>query len=91
MIVVMNPRADRCQIDQVIARVDPSHGTGKTSLVTPLARAAVAAGSDGLLVELHPCPDKALSDGIQALTPAQYLEMTAQCRQIARAPGKTMP
>src|SRR5438094_1963424 len=55
--------------------VDPSHGTGKASLVAIMARASVAAGADGLIVEIHPNPDKALSDGFQALTPAAFRQM----------------
>lgn len=62
--------------------VDPSHGTGKTYMVAPLARAAVAVGADGILVEMHPEPARALSDGAQALTPAQYLEMVEQLKVI---------
>ena len=67
--------------------VDPSHGTGKASLVVPMARAAVAAGADGLIVEMHPNPDKALSDGFQALTPAAFRQMMSECRRIAAAVG----
>src|SRR5467141_1454771 len=59
--------------------VDPSHGTGKASLVAAMARAAVAAGADGLIVEIHPNPEKALSDGFQALTPPQFKQMMAEC------------
>jgi len=55
--------------------VDPSHATGKRSLVPPLSRAAVAVGADGLLVEVHPCPDKAVSDGAQSLTLEQFATM----------------
>lgn len=62
--------------------VDPSHGAGKTYMVTPLARAGVAVGADGILVEIHPEPAKALSDGSQALTPPQYLELVEQIRMI---------
>lgn len=62
--------------------VDPSHGTGKNYMVAPLARAAVAVGADGVLLEIHPEPAKALSDGAQALTPAQYLETVEQLRVI---------
>ncbi|MHB1424050.1 MAG: 3-deoxy-7-phosphoheptulonate synthase [Gemmataceae bacterium] len=64
--------------------IDPSHGTGKASLVAAMARAAVAAGADGLMVEIHPNPDKALSDGYQSLTPAGFRQMMAECRKIAR-------
>ncbi len=62
--------------------VDPSHGTGKAAMVTPLARAAVAVGCDGLLIELHPEPAKSLSDGSQALTPEQYLDLVSQVKII---------
>lgn len=62
--------------------VDPSHGTGKTFMVTPLARAAVAVGADGIIVEIHPKPECALSDGAQALLPAQYLQMVDEIRAI---------
>jgi 3-deoxy-7-phosphoheptulonate synthase len=65
--------------------VDPSHGTGKASLVATMARAAVAAGADGLMVELHPNPEKALSDGFQALTPQAFRQMMAECRKVATA------
>jgi 3-deoxy-7-phosphoheptulonate synthase len=65
--------------------VDPSHGTGKASLVIPMARAAVAAGADGLLVEVHPHPEHAMSDGAQTLTPAAFRQMMQQCRIVAQA------
>jgi 3-deoxy-7-phosphoheptulonate synthase len=55
--------------------LDPSHATGKRSLVPALSRAAVAIGADGLIVEMHPCPEKAVSDGAQSLTIDQYLGM----------------
>jgi 3-deoxy-7-phosphoheptulonate synthase len=70
--------------------VDPSHGTGKASLVATMARASVAAGADGLIVELHPDPEKALSDGFQALTPAAFKQMMAECRKVAAAVGLEM-
>src|SRR5947209_3259607 len=70
--------------------VDPSHGTGKASLVAVMARAAVAAGADGLIVEVHPDPEKALSDGFQALTPAAFAQMMADCRKVAEAVGLEM-
>ena len=70
--------------------VDPSHGTGKAGLVASMARAAVAAGADGLMVEVHPDPEKALSDGFQALTPAAFRQMMAECRKIAVALGREM-
>lgn len=65
--------------------VDPSHGTGHTSLVTAMAKAAIAAGADGLIVEVHPNPDKAMSDGYQSLNFAQFEQMIAECRRIAEA------
>jgi len=71
--------------------VDPSHGTGKRNKVTPLSRAAVAVGADGLIVEVHNEPDKALSDGMQSLYPDQFDELMAQVRQIAPVVGRTVP
>jgi 3-deoxy-7-phosphoheptulonate synthase len=70
--------------------VDPSHGTGKRNKVTPLSRGAVAVGADGLIVEVHHEPDKALSDGIQSLYPDQFDELMAQVRQIAPVVGRTV-
>jgi 3-deoxy-7-phosphoheptulonate synthase len=70
--------------------VDPSHGTGKRNKVTPLSRAAVAVGADGLIVEVHNDPDKALSDGMQSLYPDQFDELMAQVRQIAAVVGRTV-
>ena len=64
---------------------DPSHGTGRRDKVLPMARAAVAAGADGLLVEVHHDPDHALSDGAQSLRPQQFIELMDQLRLIARA------
>ncbi len=62
--------------------VDPSHGTGKNFMVTPLARAGVAVGADGLIVEVHDQPDQALSDGAQALTLQQYEQLVSEVRAI---------
>jgi 3-deoxy-7-phosphoheptulonate synthase len=69
---------------------DPSHGTGRRDKVAPMARAAVAAGADGLLIEVHPDPDRALSDGAQSLRPEQFEELMAQLRMIAPAVGRTI-
>jgi 3-deoxy-7-phosphoheptulonate synthase len=68
---------------------DPSHGTGRRDMVLAMARAAVAAGADGLIVEVHPDPDKAASDGAQTLTPGQFADMMQQVRAIATAVGRT--
>jgi 3-deoxy-7-phosphoheptulonate synthase len=62
--------------------VDPSHGTGRNYMVSPLAKASVAAGADGLLIEVHPCPEEALCDGAQALTPEQFVELAMQVRML---------
>jgi 3-deoxy-7-phosphoheptulonate synthase len=70
--------------------VDPSHGTGKRHKVTPLARAAIAVGADGLIVEVHCDPDRALSDGMQSLYPEQFDELMAQVRQIAPVVGRAV-
>jgi 3-deoxy-7-phosphoheptulonate synthase len=67
---------------------DPSHGTGHRDMVTPMARAAVAAGADGLLVEVHPTPDRALSDGAQSLYPEQFDRLMRETRAIAEAIGR---
>jgi len=69
---------------------DPSHGTGRRDQVIPMARAAVAAGADGLLVEMHPDPDHALSDGAQSLRPEQLADLSRQLRMIAPAVGRSM-
>ncbi len=65
--------------------VDPSHGTGKRDKVAPMARAAVAAGADGLLIEVHPDPERALSDGVQSLYPDQFAQLMKEIRAIASA------
>ena len=72
------------------AVVDPSHGTGKASLVAAMARASVAAGADALIVEVHPDPEKAMSDGYQTLTLPAFRDMMAECRKVAVAVGREM-
>jgi len=67
---------------------DPSHGTGKRDYVLPMARASVAAGADGLLVEVHPDPDRAISDGAQTLRPDQFSQMMTEVKAIASAIGR---
>src|ERR1700692_4491660 len=71
--------------------VDPSHGTGKRNKVTPLSRAAVAVGADGLLIEVHHDPDAALSDGMQSLFPDQFDALMVQVREIAAVLGRGIP
>ena len=70
--------------------VDPSHGTGHTPLVPALARASVAAGADGIIVEVHPNPEKALSDGYQSMNFKQFEDMMTGCRKVAGAMDMTM-
>ena len=70
--------------------VDPSHAAGRRDLVFPLACAALAAGADGLMVEVHPCPEKALSDGPQSLTPAEFAALRQGLEPLARAVGKEL-
>ena len=69
---------------------DPSHGVGRRDKVAPMARAAVAAGCDGLLIEVHPNPDKALSDGAQSLFPEQFDQLMDQLRIIASAVNRNI-
>jgi 3-deoxy-7-phosphoheptulonate synthase len=68
--------------------VDPSHATGRPELIPACALAGVAAGADGVHIEVHNCPEQAMSDGPQALLPAQYAEVMKQIRAIAAVLGK---
>ncbi|MCC6129653.1 MAG: 3-deoxy-7-phosphoheptulonate synthase [Acidobacteria bacterium] len=70
--------------------VDPSHGTGKRNKVIPMSRAAIAAGADGIAVEVHHKPEEALSDGPQALTPDMFADLMKQLRPIAEAVGRSL-
>ncbi|HJT76828.1 MAG TPA: 3-deoxy-7-phosphoheptulonate synthase [Gemmataceae bacterium] len=70
--------------------VDPSHATGRPDLIPAMARAAVAAGADGVHIEVHNCPEKALSDGPQALLPKQYAALMGDLRRLADVVGKTL-
>ena len=70
--------------------VDPSHSSGKASLVAPVSRAAIAAGADGLMVEVHPNPEKALSDREQQLTPKQFSELMKGLKPVALAVGRAL-
>lgn len=69
---------------------DPSHGVGVARYVPAMARAAIAAGADGVIVEVHPCPKEALSDGAQSLTPEQFAAMMTELRRVAQAIGRTL-
>lgn len=71
--------------------VDPSHATGRPDLIPSMALAAVAAGADGVHIEVHSCPEKAMSDGPQALLPDQYTELFQQMRALAQLLGKEIP
>ena len=68
--------------------VDPSHGTGKYDLVSPMSKASVACGADGLIIEVHPDPENALSDGDQSLTPENFAKMIRELKPIAKAVGR---
>ena len=70
--------------------VDPSHATGKYRLVPPVAKAAIAAGADGLLIEVHPNPEEALSDGEQSLVPSRFAKLMQELKAIARAVGRDL-
>jgi 3-deoxy-7-phosphoheptulonate synthase len=70
--------------------IDPSHGTGVRSLVAPMALAGVAAGVDGVMVEVHPRPEEALSDGAQSLRPLELTELMKQIRKVANAVGRSI-
>jgi len=78
------------QLSHLPVVVDPSHATGLRDKVGPMSRAAVAAGADGLMVEVHPQPERALSDGAQSLDLAQFEELVRQCRTVAGAVGRTL-
>ena len=70
--------------------VDPSHGTGKSEYIGSMSKAAIAAGADGLIIEVHNCPEKALSDGEQSLEPDQFVELMDELRPVARAVGRKL-
>jgi 3-deoxy-7-phosphoheptulonate synthase len=78
------------QLSHLPVVVDPSHGTGKWELVGPVSRAAVAAGADGLIIEVHPHPEEALSDGAQSLKPARFVTLMESLRLVAEAVGKVL-
>jgi len=78
------------QLSHLPVIVDPSHGTGKWELVEPVSRAAVAAGADGLIIEVHPHPEEALSDGGQSLKPARFAALMEGLRPVVEAVGRTL-
>jgi 3-deoxy-7-phosphoheptulonate synthase len=78
------------QLTHLPVIVDPSHGTGMWSLVKPMALAAIAAGADGLLIEVHPDPQRALSDGPQQLRPGKFADLMAALRPVAEAVGRSL-
>jgi 3-deoxy-7-phosphoheptulonate synthase len=78
------------QLSHLPIVADPSLGTGRRDKVLPMSRAAVAAGADGLLIEVHPHPDKALSDGAQSLNPMQFVELMSQIRRVAAAVDRSI-
>ena len=69
--------------------LDPSHGVGKWEYVTAVARAGIAAGADGLIVEVHPNPTEAMSDGAQSLKPEKFAQLVRECRQVAAVLGRS--
>ncbi|PIP67794.1 MAG: 3-deoxy-7-phosphoheptulonate synthase [Candidatus Omnitrophica bacterium CG22_combo_CG10-13_8_21_14_all_43_16] len=73
------------QLSHLPVVVDPSHGTGKWDLVEPMAKAAIAAGADGLMIEVHPNPEEAFSDGEQSLVPSRFKEMMKELKLVAKA------
>jgi 3-deoxy-7-phosphoheptulonate synthase len=78
------------QLSHLPIVADPSHGTGRRDKVLPMARAAVAAGADGLIIEVHPQPEKAMSDGAQSQTPELFTSTMAQLRRVAEAVGRSI-
>ncbi len=76
------------QLSHLPVIVDPSHGTGHWDLVTPMSLAAIAAGADGIMVEVHPHPEKALSDGSQSLKPSKFANLMEKMRKIAEVVGR---
>lgn len=78
------------QLSHLPIIIDPSHGTGKWQLVGPMSKAAVAAGADGLLVEVHPHPEEALSDGQQSLNPEKFARMVEELKPMAQVTGRKL-
>ena len=78
------------QLSHLPVVADPSHATGKWELVEPVSRAAVAAGADGLIIEVHPRPEEAVSDGAQSLKPSRFAALVRSVRPVAEAVGRTL-
>jgi 3-deoxy-7-phosphoheptulonate synthase len=78
------------QLSHLPVVVDPSHATGNRELVEPVSQAAVAAGADGLLIEVHPHPEEALSDGAQSLEPERFAKLMRSLRPVAEAVGRNL-
>ncbi|MGC8719779.1 MAG: 3-deoxy-7-phosphoheptulonate synthase [Thermodesulforhabdaceae bacterium] len=78
------------QLTHLPVIVDPSHGVGRADLVAPMAKAAIAAGADGLMIEVHPRPEEALSDGPQSLRPAEFAQLMEDLRRIAHVIGREL-
>jgi 3-deoxy-7-phosphoheptulonate synthase len=76
------------QLSHLPIIVDPSHGTGQWNLVSSIAKAAVAAGCDGVMIEVHDNPEEALSDGVQSLKPAKFAALMQELRAVAQAVGR---
>jgi 3-deoxy-7-phosphoheptulonate synthase len=76
------------QLSHLPVVVDPSHGTGKWEYVTAVARAGIAAGADGLIIEVHPHPEEAWSDGAQSLKPEKFAQMVKDVKRVAEAVGR---
>ena len=78
------------QLTHLPVIVDPSHGTGKWDLVSPMSKAAIAAGADGLIIEVHPNPEEAYSDGEQSLVPYKFDAMMKELKAVAKAVGREL-
>ena len=78
------------RISHLPVLVDPSHGTGKRNKVAPMSRASIAAGADGVLIEVHHKPEEALSDGPQAILPEAFAQIVRECDAIARVVGRSL-
>jgi 3-deoxy-7-phosphoheptulonate synthase len=78
------------QLSHLPIIVDPSHGTGRWDLVLPMARSSIAAGADGLMIEIHPRPEMAFSDGFQSLVPERFYTLMTEIKPFVAAMGRTM-